>query len=104
MKQIEHDNILPFYGVSVTISDFSLVFPWYQNGNIKQYLKKNPGIDRYKLARTFKLTLYSQRSHGSHKQLLGAVEGLLFLHSNGVVQGALRPVCETLFHQRHLTP
>ena len=59
MKQLEHDNILPFYRVSLTISEFSLVFPWYKNGNIKQYLKKNPGTDQYDLANAFKLALYS---------------------------------------------
>ena len=66
MKQLEHDNILPFYGVSMTISGFSLVFPWCENGKIKQYLKKNPTIDRYKLASKFKPTLYSCRSRRSH--------------------------------------
>ena len=45
---------------------------------------------------TFKLTAHPQRSHEFRGQLLGAVEGLLFLHSNGVVHGALRPVRETL--------
>ena len=56
MKQVEHDNILPFYGVSTTISYFCLVFPWYENGNIMDYLKKNTGINRYELASAFKLT------------------------------------------------
>ena len=59
MKQLEHDNILPFYGVSTTISDFSLVFPWYNHGNIDQYVKKNPGVDRYNLASASNPTAYS---------------------------------------------
>ncbi|KAF9785451.1 kinase-like domain-containing protein [Thelephora terrestris] len=72
MKQIEHANILPFYGVSTTASSFSLVFPCYQNGNIDQYLEKNPDVDRYDL-------------------ILGAATGLRFLHSNGKFHGAFRP-------------
>ena len=52
MKQFEHSNILPFYGVSATISELSLVFPWYKNGNIKQYLEGNPGMNPYDLAST----------------------------------------------------
>ena len=96
MRQIEHDNILPFYGVSMTVSDFSLVFPWYRNGNIKQYLEKDPSIDRYDLASALKLTVYLRHSHRSHQQLLGVIKGLLFFHSNRVVHGALGPVCETL--------
>ena len=96
MKQTKHDNIIPFYGLSTTISDFSLVFPWYKNGNIKRYLEKNPGVDRYDLASTFKLPIYSQRSRESHEQSLGAINGLLFLHSNRVAHGALQLVRETL--------
>ena len=95
MKRLKHDNILPFYGVSTTISDLSLVFPWYRNGNIKQYLEKNPCINPCDLASIIKLTVYFLRSHRSHEQLLGAVKGLLFLHSNEVVHGALRPVRST---------
>lgn len=52
MKQLDHSNILPFYGVSTTFSDFCLVFPWYENGNIMDYLKKNPDINQFKLAST----------------------------------------------------
>ncbi|KAF9789186.1 kinase-like domain-containing protein [Thelephora terrestris] len=72
MKQINHDNILPFYGVSTTVSDFCLVFPWYSNGNIKDYLKRKQDINRFNL-------------------LSGAVNGLQFLHGNRIVHGALRP-------------
>lgn len=67
MKQIEHNNILPFYGVSTTATDVSLVFPWYKNGNIENYLGKNPDINRYELVSTLKLTVYSQRSFWSHE-------------------------------------
>lgn len=57
MRQVKHDNILPFHGVSTTISHFCLVFPWYDNGNIMDYLKENPDINRYKLASAFELTV-----------------------------------------------
>ena len=56
MKQADHDNILPFYGVSTSVSDFCLVFPWYGNGNITDYLKGNPTANRYDLVSTFKIT------------------------------------------------
>ena len=54
MKQANHDNILPFYGVSTAISDFCLVFPWYDNGDIMDYLEKNPDADRFELVGTFR--------------------------------------------------
>jgi len=61
MKQLEHGNILPFYGVSTTVADFCLVFPWYENGGIVDYLKKNPGINRFALVSGPKQVLYSSR-------------------------------------------
>lgn len=59
MKQLNHDNIVPFYGVSTTISNFCLVFPWYENGNVVDYLKKEPDANRFDLASTFEQTPYS---------------------------------------------
>ena len=52
MKQLRHENILPFYGVSTADSEFRLVSPWYNNGNIMEYLKKNPKINQFELAST----------------------------------------------------
>jgi len=52
MKQVEHENIIPFCRVSTTVSDFCLVFSWYGNGSIVEYLKKKPDINRFDLAST----------------------------------------------------
>lgn len=57
MRQLEHKNILPFYGVSMTVSEFCLVFPWYENGSIVDYLKKKPDTNRFNLVSTFTYTL-----------------------------------------------
>lgn len=63
MKQLNHSNILPFYGVSTTAFDFCLVSPWYKNGNILDYLENKPDILRFYLGlvRTFKQIPYSRR-------------------------------------------
>ena len=61
LKQLRHDNILPFYGVSTTEYDFCLVFPWYENGNIMDYLKKMLGADKFDLASAFRQILHSRR-------------------------------------------
>jgi len=53
MKQLEHRNILPFYGVSTDVADLCLVFPWCENGSIVDYLKRKPDIDRFTLVSTF---------------------------------------------------
>ncbi|KAF9651086.1 kinase-like protein [Thelephora ganbajun] len=70
MKQVNHDNIVPRYGVSTTVSRFCLVSPWYENGNVMDYIRREPNINRLGLA---------------------TVNGLLFLHKNQLVHGSLRP-------------
>jgi len=62
MKQVKHDNILPFYGVSATVSDFCLVFAWCENGNIMDYLKKKSDINRFDLASILNQIICSRRS------------------------------------------
>ena len=62
MKQLDNKNILPFYGVSTTVSEFCLVFPWYENGNIMDYLKKNQNsINQFQLASMLGQIIYSWR-------------------------------------------
>lgn len=53
MKQLEHINIIPFYGVSMTVGELCLVFPCYENGSIMEYLKRKPHISRFTLVSTF---------------------------------------------------
>ena len=49
MKNIFHENVLPFYGISTSVSKFCRVFPWYENGTVMNYLEENPDADRYDL-------------------------------------------------------
>ncbi|KAG8960570.1 hypothetical protein FRC00_014711, partial [Tulasnella sp. 408] len=45
---LKHPNILPFLGYQWKDTPV-LVFSWYKNGNISQYLKAHPDFDRLKL-------------------------------------------------------
>jgi len=98
MKQLEHNNILPFYGVSTTVADFCLVSPWCKNGNIMGYLKKHPGVNRFDLVSTFHQTpLVFPTLTSTHEQLSDAARGLRSTHESGIIHGSLRPVCEVSF-------
>ena len=46
---MKHPNILPFYGVSHRGTHPCLVSPWMENGNIRNFVTKNPHINRFKL-------------------------------------------------------
>ena len=59
MMQLKHENVLPFYGVLPASPEFCLVFPWYENGNIMDYLKKKPNANRFDLASTPSQILHS---------------------------------------------
>ena len=48
-KRLSNPNILPFIGAYVNGLDLVLVSEWMNNGDIKQYLKINPGVDKPRL-------------------------------------------------------
>ncbi|KAJ7584962.1 kinase-like domain-containing protein [Mycena floridula] len=47
-NQLDHPNVLPFLGVNVDLfaPSFCLVSPWMSNGNLMQYLQRNPDFER----------------------------------------------------------
>ncbi|KAF9646136.1 kinase-like protein [Thelephora ganbajun] len=65
-----HPNIVPFLGVS-KIPAFSMVSEWMPNGNVRDYVRENPEINRLQL-------------------LLDVSYGLSFLHHHDIVHGSLR--------------
>ena len=49
-KQLRHQNLVPFYGAYMT-DQFGMVSPWLENGNIVQFTRKNPEVNRLRLVR-----------------------------------------------------
>ena len=47
-SQLDHPNILPFYGIYHLDSErnICLVSPWLENGNLMNYLHENPTVSR----------------------------------------------------------
>ena len=45
-SKLKHDNIVPLYGVcGPSIRAYpGIVVPYYENGNVIQYLRKNPDV------------------------------------------------------------
>ncbi|KAJ3485630.1 hypothetical protein NLI96_g4832 [Meripilus lineatus] len=82
--QLDHPHILPFPGVIEDESGIilSMVLPWMENGNVRQYLNKK-----------MKEAQFRARYIPSIIQwLLEIVQGLAYLHLEGVVHGDLRGV------------
>ncbi|KIM87647.1 hypothetical protein PILCRDRAFT_287169 [Piloderma croceum F 1598] len=70
-RQLDHPNILPFYGVSCEPT-VSLVSPWSDNGNLVEFLAK--------------------QAQGPNCVLLSldVAEGLEYLHNQGIIHGDMK--------------
>ena len=52
-KRIFHPNIVPFLGVSEGPAPISMVSEWMPNGNVREYVAKNPEVSRLQLVSEF---------------------------------------------------
>ena len=50
-KRLSHPNILPLLGVSVSKDPqyFRIISEWMPNGNVMEYIRSNPQINRLRL-------------------------------------------------------
>ncbi|KAF8999175.1 kinase-like domain-containing protein [Cyathus striatus] len=75
-RHLVHRNLLPFYGI-YQLGDsggrMCLVSPWMDNGNITQYLGRNPDVSRQHLT-------------------LDIARGIAYLHEKSIVHGDLKGV------------
>ncbi|KAJ7040670.1 kinase-like domain-containing protein, partial [Mycena alexandri] len=72
-RQLCHPNLLPFFGLYYLDGRLCLVSPWMERGNIMQFLKKEPVIDRVSL-------------------MLDVALGLQYLHEQKVIHGDLKAI------------
>ncbi|KAF9784798.1 kinase-like domain-containing protein [Thelephora terrestris] len=72
-KHLSHPNILPLLGVSVSLDpdSFRILTRWMINGNITEYARSNPEVNRLQL-------------------LFEVASGVAYLHKLGVVHGDLK--------------
>jgi len=45
-KFLRHPNVLPLIGVMMSETRFAMISSWMENGNINEFLKKNPDANR----------------------------------------------------------
>ncbi|KAG8730122.1 GTP-binding protein Rho1, partial [Ceratobasidium sp. 414] len=71
----DHENVLELFGLTQHRGKLAVVSPWMENGNLRQYLTKNPDVDRLDLCIqiTKGLTYLHQRNMRKvHGDLKGA--------------------------------
>ena len=55
---LRHPNVLPLLGVSMSENRFAMVSEWMPNGNINQFVKAHPEVNRLGLVRPPFATLH----------------------------------------------
>ncbi|CAE6525260.1 unnamed protein product, partial [Rhizoctonia solani] len=70
-SKCNHPNVLALLGLVEFRGKFGMIAPWMENGNLPDYLDKNPSANRCKLCAE-------------------VCEGVAYLHSIGIVHGDLK--------------
>ncbi|KAF9649062.1 kinase-like protein [Thelephora ganbajun] len=70
-KFLRHPNVLPLLGVTMSEAQFAMIPDWMTNGNINDFVKAYPDVDRLGL-------------------LVGVAEGLIYIHGQEMIHGDLK--------------
>lgn len=104
-RNLRHDNVLPFLGLSSEGSEFlgkdqlpSIVTPWAENGNLIDYLKKHSPKGRVSLVSCL-LNGNGDEITNSLTKCLSIARGIEYLHDHvpPIVHGDLRAVSHLRF-------
>ncbi|KAG9124735.1 hypothetical protein FRC07_010446 [Ceratobasidium sp. 392] len=79
-SRLKHSNILELLGLAQFRGHLAMISPWMDNGTLREYLERNPQVDRYQL--TCLLTIL-------YHQMCGITDGLAYLHQNETVKNIL---------------
>jgi len=70
-QRLNHPNVVPSLGAASDIAELCAVSPWMPGGDLLQYLQKRPEANRLAI-------------------MIGAADGLSYLHFNDVIHGDLK--------------
>ena len=48
-KFLQHPNVLPLIGITMSKGRFAMISEWMTNGNINDFIKAHPDVDRLAL-------------------------------------------------------
>lgn len=96
--RLHHANVLPVHGFSLSTIPLCVVSPWMENGNILEYTRKHPEVNRMSLVSPVpprpKICIHLV------SQLVDVAYGLRYLHKIDQVHGNIRGV-STHHTRRH---
>ena len=63
-KTLRHPNVLPLIGVTMSEGHFAMISEWMMNGNINDFVKTHPDVNRLELVSfSFEISLSSLHVH-----------------------------------------
>ena len=71
-KYLSHPHVVPFLGVSESLLSFCILSPWLQNGDIVEYTRRYPAVNRLQLVSEYR-NLHGQTVSDS---VLGSLRNL----------------------------
>ena len=89
---LKHPNILEFLGIAkvdAKCNTFGIVSPWIENGNVTEYLTRNPQTTRLPLVC---ITCSSGSLSLTRSKIRGVADGVKFLHEKNVVHCDIKGV------------
>ena len=88
--RLKHPNVVQCLGA--VAGPRQIVLDWMQNGEVMDYLRKNPDASRVHLVGFLVFNSEGPCHSTLHKKVLGVTKGLDYLHSRGVIHGDVKPV------------
>lgn len=73
-SKLKHAHITPFYGICFDLGQQSapcLIYPYFQNGDVRAYLQRNPNANRMKL-------------------VTQVADGMAYLHGHDIIHGDMK--------------
>ena len=94
-KALQHPNVLPLIGAMMQMSEghFAMISEWMVNGNIGDFVKAHPDVNRITLVSLrFESPYFRSVYSSKNSQLEGVAKGLIHIHDQGMVHGDLKGV------------
>ncbi|KEP47618.1 tyrosine kinase family catalytic domain protein, partial [Rhizoctonia solani 123E] len=80
-SKCQHPNVMRLIGVVRFRDQLAMVSPWLENGDLKSFIRDNPGVDRCALCTQ-------------------VTDGVAYLHGRGVVHGDLKAANILISHDQ----
>lgn len=48
-KSLDHQNVLPLLGATMSDKNFTMISEWMENGNVNEFIKKHKSVNRFEL-------------------------------------------------------